>query len=82
MGLHSREKKNLFGRKQQGLIAELTAGGTPEGKLIFKMISKSSTFLPEDLMAYIQAKIYKWTMDLQILNGWGVKHLPNTPLLT
>lgn len=62
-------------------MTELTARGTPEGKFIFKMISKPATFLPENLMAYIQAKIYKRTTDLQSWNGWGVKHL-NTPQLT
>lgn len=61
-------------------MSELTARDTPEGKFIFKMISKPATFLPEKLMAYIQAKIYKRTLDLQSWNGWRMKHL-NTPLL-
>lgn len=59
------ERINLFGRKHQGLISELTARGTPEGKLIFKMVSKPATFLPESFMDYIQAKIYKRSVDLQ-----------------
>lgn len=33
----TQERINLFRRKQQGLISEIIATGTPEGKLVFKL---------------------------------------------
>lgn len=70
MGLHSRENKSVW-KKAARTNLRTYSWRHSRRKTHFQNDLQASHLPPRELMAYIQAKIYKRTMDLQ---SWEVKH--------